>query len=77
MRLSHCNRVANMRKQLCQLIDDRVRVEITAYHLLQAILSAPPMGSRRGRKSKIAPALLIVILRSDKRRSDKALLTAA
>jgi hypothetical protein len=34
LRLSHCNRIANMRKQLCQLIDDQIRVEIAAYALL-------------------------------------------
>ncbi len=34
LRLSHCNRIANMRKQLFQLIDDRMQIEIEAYALL-------------------------------------------
>lgn len=48
LRLSHCNRVANIRKHLFQLIDNRMQVEIATY----ALLHPPPGPVRRRRLPK-------------------------
>jgi hypothetical protein len=72
LRLSYCNRIANMRKQLIQLIDDRIRVEIAAYRLLHpAPQLSPPCSSRR-RRPEIRPTLLVLILHSNRIESRKA-----
>ena len=54
LRLSHFNRIANMRKQLFQLVDDRLRIEIAAHHLFHTppgIACARPLPIKGERKA--------------------------
>jgi hypothetical protein len=60
-----------MRKQLIQLIDDRIRVEIAAYRLLHPAPPPSPPCSPRRRKPEIRPTVLILILHSSRLPSRK------